>query len=63
MPRLELDINPDSLAERGYTAFWQTNEASLRGHILPQWENAPVDVRNFWRKWARVFIQNAMMGG
>lgn len=67
MAILEIDLNPEKLAEAGYTAFGKASK-NLQ-HMMPEpesfmpWDKASAGMRNFWREWARQFTIAHMTKG
>lgn len=65
MPKLEIDVNRDTLARLGYVAFTRARtNAEKAGPLIgvPTWDAASVDLRNFWKLWAAEFATINMLG-
>ena len=57
MATLEIPIDPELIAKRGYTALLNTHDVWKRIGEPVKWINATAETRNQWRAWAREFIR------
>ena len=58
MATLEIPIDPELIAERGYTAFLKSAQSMTTDkRRLRTWNEENLEHRNFWRAWAREFIR------